>query len=72
MNNGRCPVCGARQFYIKDPDDQYNIAMFRLDSGEVIYENEEPDSDQIAIDGDSEVFCEKCAWHDKFLMLQKE
>jgi len=71
MKQARCPVCGAQQFFVKDPEDQYNIAAFQVDSGAIIYETEEADADRIRVGNDSEVFCEKCAWHDTFLVLQK-
>jgi hypothetical protein len=72
MKKSRCPVCGAQQFYVKDPDDQYNISTFSLDSGNVKYSDEEPGADQIAVLDDSEIFCEKCAWHDKFISLLRK
>ena len=57
----KCPDCGAQEFYVKDPEDQYNITEFDLKKGVVNY----------TTDDETETYCDRCAWHDKFRVLKK-
>lgn len=65
----KCPDCGSQRFYVKDPEDQYNISEFDLKDGEIVYSDTEPDL--LEITGDTETFCNRCAWHDKFKTLKQ-
>ena len=64
----KCPDCGSQRFYVKDPEDQYNISEFDLKDGEIVYSDTEPDLLEIV--DDTETFCNRCAWHDKFKTLK--
>lgn len=64
-----CPDCGSREFYAKDPEDQYNISEFELIDGEIVYGTTEADVLKIA--DETETFCNRCAWHDKFKTLKQ-
>lgn len=69
MKTGKCPDCGCRRFYIKDIEDQFTIYEFDLEeSGKVVFE-EEPDSETGELQEETEVYCDRCAWHDKFKSL---
>lgn len=70
MDELQCPDCGARRFYVKDPEDRYNISEFNLESGKVEYLDQTPENDHIPVLEDSEIFCDRCAWHDKFKELK--
>lgn len=70
MPSMKCPDCGATRFYVKDPEDQYNIFEFELKEGDTIHFDEEKDSHQIEISEDTETYCDRCAWHDKFETLK--
>lgn len=67
---GKCPTCGAQRFYTKDAEDQYNISSFSLETGALQYLDEEVDEDRTEVVHDSEVFCERCAWHGQYRELK--
>ncbi|MBR9979974.1 MAG: hypothetical protein KFF50_03000 [Desulfatitalea sp.] len=70
MAESKCPQCGCRRFYVKNPDDAYDIYEFECRNGEVCFDE--------GVDGDScpeisdgtETFCNKCAWHDQFSKIK--
>lgn len=65
----QCPYCGSRNFYVKDPKDQYEIYEFDLEGGQVQFRPREEDSKPPEIGGDTETYCGLCAWHGKFNTL---
>jgi hypothetical protein len=68
----KCPDCGAQRFYVKDPEDQYNIFEFDLQEGEIVFTDSQVESEQPPeVDEETETFCDRCAWHDKFKSLKK-
>jgi hypothetical protein len=71
MSPMKCPDCGCNRFYVKDPEDQYSICEFELNEGQIVYLEEEPDSAPLEVLEETETFCDKCAWHDKFKSLKK-
>lgn len=71
MKQTKCPDCGAQSFYVKDPEDQYNISEFSLEKGVIEYVGESTDEDHIPVLEETEIFCDKCAWHDKFKKLKQ-
>lgn len=64
-----CPDCGSQEFYVKDPEDQYNISEFELIDGKIVHST--PEQDLLNIVDDTETFCNRCAWHDKFKTLKQ-
>ena len=66
----KCPDCGARRFYVKDPEDQYNIFEFDLTKEGVIQFDEESGSNPIEVLEETETYCDRCAWHGKFGTLK--
>ncbi|SHO49741.1 hypothetical protein [Desulfopila aestuarii] len=64
----KCPDCGCESFYVKDPDDQFNIFEFDLKEGTIIPRSGE--EDQLSVEEETETYCERCAWHDKFKALK--
>ena len=58
-----CPVCRSTKFYVKDPDDPFETTEFALDGGVPQFPG--MDSEAPELTGQSEVFCEVCAWHGK-------
>ena len=71
MSPMKCPDCGARRFYVKDPEDQYNIFEFDLIDGRIVSSNKENESTFLEVVEETETFCDRCAWHDKFEILKK-
>ena len=66
----KCPVCGSLDFFVKDPDDQYETFDFELKGESVVFKPEAAESNP-EVKPDTEVFCERCSWHDKFQQLKK-
>ena len=69
MTQIQCPACGSQSFYTKDSEDEFNIFEFDLKEGKIIFNAEEPESNLPEIMEETETFCRRCAWHDKFKML---
>jgi hypothetical protein len=72
MAANKCPDCGSQGFYVKDPQDQYNISEFDLKDGEIIYTGVENDTVPLPVTDDTEIFCDRCAWHDRFKIVKKD
>jgi hypothetical protein len=66
----KCPVCGSLNFFVKDPDDEYETYDFELKGEEVAFNSEAEATGSTDVKADTEVFCEKCSWHDKFQELK--
>ena len=66
----KCPDCGAKRFYVKDPEDEYSLCEFSLENGIVEYLNDESDAEHLEVMDETETFCDRCAWHDKFKTLK--
>ena len=64
MANARCPFCGCKTFYLKDPDDEYETYEFEFVDGEAVW-NSKDDARQPECTEDSEAFCNNCSWHGK-------
>ena len=60
----KCPYCGSLHFYLKDPEDEYDIHEFVIREERVCFE---PDDDEASpeIRSESEIFCNQCSWHGK-------
>lgn len=69
MTDKKCPVCGCKQFYVKNPDDEYDIYEFECKEGEICFDPEVDASDAPEVDEGTETYCNDCAWHDKFEKL---
>ena len=66
MADTRCPVCGCQRFYVKNPEDEFDICEFDCIDGRPVFDPE-MDADQVPhINEDSKTFCNKCAWHGRF------
>ena len=68
----KCPLCGSLNFFVKDPDDEYETHGFELKGQDVVFSPEAAESGSPDLNEDTEVFCEKCAWHDKFQELKNK
>ncbi len=71
MSEGKCPTCGSRSFYVKDPEDPYEVHEFELLEGAVRFkpgEAESPEPPELR--GETETYCNRCAWHGRFNTLK--
>ena len=65
----KCPVCNSNRFYIKDPEDAYEMYEFSIQGGEVVFEPGEEDANPPGIGDETETYCNQCSWHGKFRTL---
>ena len=56
-------------FFVKDPDEKYETYDFELKGDRVVFN---PGAADISPEAkpDTEAFCERCFWHDKFQQLK--
>ena len=71
MTDTKCPFCGCHAFYVKDPDDEYEIYEFECQDGKVVFSSEAEGADLPKIGTDTEINCNKCAWHGELQACQK-
>ena len=43
----KCPVCGSLNFFVKDPDDEYETHEFELKGQDVVFSPEAAESEQV-------------------------
>jgi hypothetical protein len=66
-----CPICGCQEFFVKDPEDEFETYEFSVASGAVRFSAEAGDAPATEVKDVTETFCNKCAWHGKFQELRK-
>ena len=66
----KCPVCGCVNFFVKDPEDEYETYEFELQDGNICFDPGDDDSAAPELQDDTEAFCDKCAWHGKLKELK--
>ena len=70
MSQTKCPLCGSQRFYVRDPEDQYETYEFDLNEGKVIFDPETAGTELPQVSAETETYCNKCAWHDRFKTLK--
>ena len=60
------------RFYVKNPDDEYDICEFEFADGEIVFNPELDEADRPEIKDETETFCDRCAWHGQFDELEKK
>jgi hypothetical protein len=58
-----CPYCRSRNFFLKNPDDEYETREFELREGKVVFLEKEDVTLSLPVEKDSRIFCRRCAWH---------
>lgn len=66
MDKMKCPTCGSQTFYVKDPDDDHTVYVFRCEAGEVCFDPEIGAETPPEIEDHTETYCNNCSWHDSF------
>ena len=61
----KCPYCGCKEFYFKDPDDEYEVYEFSYNKGDISFKDGIDKDDVPQINDSTETYCNKCAWHGK-------
>ena len=70
MSETECPLCGSQSFYVKDPEDQFEVYEFDLNEGEVVFDPDTNEAELPEVVEETETYCNKCAWHDRFETLK--
>ncbi len=60
-----CPICQSKRFYLKDPEDDYEIFEFKCEKGRIQFNDEEDATQAPKLSEDPEIYCQRCAWHGK-------
>ena len=68
--NARSARPKRRRFSKSTKVDEYETYDFELKGEEVAFNPEAAESNSPEVQSDTEVFCEKCSWHDKFQKLK--
>ncbi|MHC1743747.1 MAG: hypothetical protein AB9873_12035 [Syntrophobacteraceae bacterium] len=63
MRDNKCPLCGSKSFYVKDPDDEYETYEFELRESGVAFAETVEETDAPEIDSSTNAFCSRCSWH---------
>lgn len=67
----KCPTCGCEKFYIKDEDDEYEIYEFTTFEKKIVFDENFGQQKTPKISGETQTFCNQCAWHGKFVTLTR-
>jgi hypothetical protein len=65
-----CPLCGCQEFYLKDPEDEFETIEFSVATGAVRFSLEAEDAAP-EVQEATETFCNRCSWHGPFQELKK-
>ena len=66
----KCPVCGCMNFFVKDPEDEYETYEFDVKKSGVNFHPEVNESDVPEIKEKTQCYCSQCAWNGKFEELK--
>jgi len=58
-----CPYCRSRNFYLKNPEDEYETYEFDLREGSIEFLEKGNPPLSLPLEKDTRVFCNRCAWH---------
>ncbi len=71
MGKAECPICGCEEFYVKDPEDDFETFEFSCEDGKICF-NPEIDEEKLPdIKDETDTHCNRCSWHDKLETLKK-
>lgn len=67
----KCPICGCQNFFVKNPDDEFETHGFSVASGDVHFSADSEDAPVPVVQETTETFCDRCTWRGKFQELKK-
>ncbi len=70
MAGTKCPVCGCEKFYVKNPDDEFDVYEFDCKEGKICFDQDIDEGDPPQILDETQTYCDSCAWHDRFDKLK--
>lgn len=66
----KCPVCGAKEFFVKDPEDAFSSFEFEIIGGQVVFADAGQAEETPEISEATETYCTGCTWHDRMEKLK--
>jgi hypothetical protein len=66
-----CPLCGCQEFYLKNPEDEFETLEFSVASGDARFSADVEDAAAPRVKEATETYCNRCSWHGKFQELKK-
>ncbi|MCK7512761.1 MAG: hypothetical protein MZV70_57845 [Desulfobacterales bacterium] len=59
-----CPLCGCQEFYVKNPEDEFETFEFSVASGDVRFSADSEDASAPEVQEATETFCNEMllAW----------
>ena len=66
-----CPLCGCQDFFVKDPEDEFETHEFSVAGDEVSFSADAEGALVPEVRNTTETFCNRCSWHGKFQELKK-
>jgi len=67
----KCPYCNSEKFYVKDPEDEYEVYAFKCLDNVVHFEDVVDENAAPQVTADTETYCDRCAWHGKLSEMKK-
>jgi hypothetical protein len=64
-------MCGCQKFFVKDPEDEYEVFPFDVSQGEVRFDSDVDSAEAPKVDDRTESYCEDCAWHGSLQKIRK-
>jgi hypothetical protein len=68
----KCPLCGCKSFYFKDPDDEFEIYPFDVKDNHIVFTPEIDPTGIPLLTDQTETYCNQCAWHGLLPSTQKK
>jgi hypothetical protein len=66
-----CPLCGCQDFFIKDPQDEFETYEFSVSGGELRFRADAEGAEVPEVRDATETYCNRCAWHGRYQELKK-
>ncbi len=67
----KCPVCGCQEFYVKDPEDEFETCGFSVASGALRFADKGSEGPVPEIQDTTETYCDRCSWHGRLGELKR-
>jgi hypothetical protein len=71
MSESQCPICGSVEFYVKDPEDEFQTYDLKLCNGKITFSGNDSDSELPEIGDDTTLNCNCCTWNGELKKLKQ-
>jgi hypothetical protein len=70
MSDCKCPLCGSKSFFLKDPVDEYETYEFELNDTGPVFDPSLQEEEIPGIEESTDTFCNRCSWHGPYGELE--